>query len=1271
MMSACGGGGGVNNFVDNVVSELDGSGSIAQSYYSNISSLNSILSQLGGVGSLQSVFTSPNSKDIQNAQQLNTIVSNAETLWAQSIALIEMQGPKKRYEIYNGNDYKEAYASYLYLVNYVKPIVEKVANGQNITLTEFNKVSNQPIINNIINSEKSTTVNTYVESKKNTLKNILDTSTTLDPTITISVSSGAEYTEDSVSSSDSVTTSSSTDGTPTVTTATQDVISDVDNGDDTFTRTTKRITTTTTVTPRTTLVTLVRTYTDKIYKDVFTTTVTTSRVKKIYGDGREEIVLGIPTSSTATVKTFVRDAIRSETITTSSTVEDVITSTNNSPGEIVGSPSIITKTIASTVGLDPTVITTISYGDPYLETTFVDSDETNTVTDSTPVVTTTSFNNVVDTSNSDETITRKTYTRTVTTTTTPRTTLVSKVRTFTDITKRLKTTVTSTTPNSKINYTDGTYRNITGETVTESINLIETVGSANRVETIIVSSATENIVTTTEATELVSTEIIPSIYYSDLDPNLGTRTSGYSSVKSDYETNEYLDRDAGGNLQGWENGGKKQIKAADAYSRGWTGKAVKIAVADTGYDTDHTEFTGQVFATKDYTGTGINDAHGHGTHVLGSIVAKNDGVGTHGVAFDATAAVIKIGNSNYVNISDAALGFAWAADQGAVVGNLSANSNYDPTFRSNLVALSDGTYQSTDSRYDYSTGTFYNMQTPTQWKTATDKGLVIVNSAGNQGLSVSANPGYFATAVDSNGNLVLGGKMLIVGALDQNGNMASWSNRAGHICQVIVDNNCTDTHKVSDFYIMAPGWTYSTKNDGTYGTMVGTSMAAPYVTGGVAIVSQMWPYMKGENLVKLLTTTACKSNCISGYNINIHGSGLMDLDKATRPVGAVGIPTSGRTTSSVSSTSSLSSSGGSGSSMFVLSNLPQLNRVMIVDEFARDFYVDMTKSITAKDTRKFSDVQAAQQGMPYLSFQQQYGSFEQGGQFPILGKDLTMGLYNSTNVKGDWTSNITKGWKLSNNLKLKTTLGYMSEQSTWLGNATDGALAVGKNNNTQFGQLGLEYKLGSNTLSFDMGQGYTKLSTVSNSLISSADTLQTQSMKIGWQQQLDEKSKWGITYSLPNRITKGGVNLNVPYATTLDGEIVYDKVRADLSSKTPEKDIGIFYSTQPDNELEWKTSFSLEYRQNVAGVAGDNKFVPAIQISKKFYGACMNFFGFKNERPGCQKIRTEEKLAKALQQPGKEAEIMQLKTQLADIDQQIAAIHGKRTKYELAAVTKE
>jgi subtilisin family serine protease len=916
-------------------------------------------------------------------------------------------------------------------------------------------------------------------------------------------------------------------------------------------------------------------------------------------------------------------------------------------------------TVTGTITLDPTVTSTAVDGDPYTVTTYVDGEDTTTTTTGEAVTTTTTTNNVVDTENSDGTTTRRTYTITTTTTVTPTTTTVTATRTYTDVVKKDVTTTTTTTPNIRTTYSNGTSVDSTGTPVVTTAIATLIVSTTTRSETVTKSTSTENTTVTTNDNPgvLVSTETISNAY-TDRDPNLGTKTPGYSSVKSTYETNEYLDRDADGNLQGWIDGGKKQVKASDAYSRGWTGKGVKIAVADTGYDTDHSEFTGQVFATQDYTGTGINDVHGHGTHVLGSIVAKKDGTGTHGVAFDATAAVIKIGNSSYVNISDAARGFSWAADQGAVVGNLSANSNYDSLFRSNLTALSDGTYKSTDSRYDYSTGQFYNLQTPTDWKAATDKGLVIVNSAGNQGVAVSANPGYFATAVDGNGDLVLGGKMLIVGAIDQNGNMASWSNKAGHICQSInvADNTCNDTYKVSNFYILAPGWTYSTKNDGTYGTMAGTSMAAPYVTGGVALISQMWPYMKGENLVKLLTTTACKSACVTDYNVNIHGSGLMDLEAATRPVGAVGIPTTGRTTSSVS-TVSLSNSGGSGSSLSALSNIPQLSKVMIVDEFARDFYVNMTKGIIVKDTRKFSDVRAAQQGLPYLSFQQQYGAFEQGGQFAI-GQDLTFGLYNTTDTKGDWTTNITKGWNLTENLKLKTTVGYMSEQKSWLGNTTDGALAVGKNNNTQFGQVGVEYKLGSNTFSFDVGQGRTQLNTVSNSMITNADNLQTQSMKIGWDKQIDDKSKWGVTYSIPNRIKSGSVNLNVPYATTLDGEVIYDNVRADLSAKTPEKDIGIYYSSQPESELEWKTSFSIEYRQNVAGVAGDNKFVPAMQVSKKFYGACMSFFGMKNERPGCQKIRAEEKLSKLMKQKGKEKEIADLKLKLEDINQQIAVIHG-------------
>ena len=438
-LTACGGGGGsgASRFVENIVSELDGSSSLVSSYYSNIRSLNSIITNMGGVGSLQAVFTSPNSKDIENAKQLSTIVSNAQTLWSESIALIEAQRPSKKFEIYNSVDYKNAHASYLYLVNYVKPVVDKVANGQNITVTEFNKVANESVILNIITTEKNTTVNSAVEEKKTILENTVDTATTIDPTVSTSETAGSEYTEASVSTSDSATTTTTSDGAPVTTTSAQDVTTDVDNGDGTFTRTVKRITTTIITIPRTTSVTLVRTHTDKIYKDVTTATVTIPRVKKKYGDGREEIVLGTPVTSVSDpVKTFVRNEIRNEIVLVSSSVEQIISSTNNSPGEIVGSPTVITKIIENTITLDPTVVTTETYADPYVETSYADSEETTTITDGTPVITQTESDTTEDTANLDGSVTRKVYTTTIITTVVPRTTTVSKIRTHTDVTKK-------------------------------------------------------------------------------------------------------------------------------------------------------------------------------------------------------------------------------------------------------------------------------------------------------------------------------------------------------------------------------------------------------------------------------------------------------------------------------------------------------------------------------------------------------------------------------------------------------------------------------------------------------------------------------------------------------------------------------------------------------------------------------------------------------------------------------------------------------------------
>ena len=1146
VLTACGGGGSgggavgtVNTFVEDL-SNLSGSSSIVSSYSSLLSSFNSTISS-GDISAIQSILTGPDDDDVATANTLLTQLATAETLWTQTEELIDLQSDADRYSIYNSTSFKEAYAAMLYLKNYVKPVIAKVANGRTITVADYNLVAKQERAQEIIDTEKSTTAQSYASTKKVKSTQTINTDTPV--TADSTGSSTVSYTEwETVNAG---------------------------GGDETRTKTTTTTNLRTTVTTR-------------------CSSERTTLLNNTYTDGAQTCT-----------------ELSSNTTDLDPTVA---TEQETRSGE---------NPVTSTVDLDPTVATQTEESAEFTVTTHTDAEGTTTETAEGSATTVTANRDVTTTTDHGNNTSTVTVVRFVdTTVTTPITTSVYRARHFTDVVKKNRRTITTTTPVSRVTYRDNTTEDINGTaTVITGDWTVLQISESSRSENILQSETTaDQVVTTSNSGTQISSNTVTN-QYTNNDTNLGTPTANLSTTVADHKTTEYN-----------ANSGLNTIKAANAYAKGWTGEGAVLGVIDTWQDTDHPELDGKYEWYKDYTRYSDTVANGgntqyHGTHVASIIAGKKDGTGTHGVAYNSN---LVGANIDYHGVGGINKSFAQQAlhdfaklkspesaggeEKNIIAVNMSFNTPqlFTDINGSTVTQLSDGTYSASeitskivnngagDGRY---------------WKVATDNDIILVNSAGNAGYNHAGDPGIWAVEKDSSGNLVLGGKMIIVGNWTGSGVSG---NKAGHVCMNIntVNNTCNDTTKISDFYILAPGNNINGAvpvglGNTNYMNSSGTSMSAPHVTGAFGVLHQMWPHMEGDNLVKLVLNTADKN--LTNYDVNVHGQGLLDLDEATKPQGAVGLATSGRVDHpTVSLNNTYYSTGTS-----LPSSLANL-KIMVLDDYDRDYYIDLGQSFVVQDKRKVSDVDQMMHGQTYLPHTQMYGSFTQGGQYD-LGV-MNFGLFTGENGSGDWTTNVGKNFFfLNDKVKLKTKVGQMNEQESWLGNNSDGILAVGDNNNTNFGQLGVEYQLGNNVLSLDYSKGKTDVNTVDNSLIKSFSGIETESYRLAYEVHKDKHTTFGWSFSLPSHITSGTMDLEVAESVNLDGTINYTDIKSDLTQTTKEKNIGFFYNKTAENDVDASFNFTAEYRQDVAGQDGNDGINLGLNYAKKFWGAC-KFLWMKNPK---------------------------------------------------------
>ena len=604
------------------------------------------------------------------------------------------------------------------------------------------------------------------------------------------------------------------------------------------------------------------------------------------------------------------------------------------------------------------------------------------------------------------------------------------------------------------------------------------------------------------------------------------------------------------------------VNASSAWSRGYTGLGSKILIIDSGINANHSEFLNSITDTKDFvrSAIGITDKVGHGTSMASIAAANWDGVGVAGVAPDAMLAIAKVTDNTAYGFSQARQAIAWGVTIGADVANISANSVYDNISKKTFYQLTDGSWANSSATYktNYYTGSratgFYNNEDPKAWAAALGSSeMVIVNSAGNSGLRYPQNPAPMAYATRPDGTLYLNGQMLVVGAYDINTNsIASYSNKAGHLCQGfnIVAGTCNDTYRMSDFYILAPGNAFSASKSGTdvYNISTGTSEAAAVVSGAVAIVHQQWPQMTGSNIVKLLTATANKD--LVNYNKDVMGAGLLDLEKATRPYGVVGIPTTGSTKVSLSGSFSTNTSGG-------LSAINgKLSSVMVTDEFDRDYYVNMAQTSNTKMARAdYSPIAKA-------SFYEDYNPYNKLTYYTNNGK-ASFGDYdfkvNINEYLQTGLAEMGKSTKLNDKTKMRIGVGTLNERSSWMGNNISGALGQVSGSYTQFMNFSGVYNLNKNFSLFGSAwMGYTNANMESTGLVTNIGATETYSWNMG-ADYTNERHSFGTTVSQPVTVSRGTVDVSIPIGWTATGQVAYDRSTVSIRPTVQEYDVGMYY----------------------------------------------------------------------------------------------------------------
>lgn len=278
--------------------------------------------------------------------------------------------------------------------------------------------------------------------------------------------------------------------------------------------------------------------------------------------------------------------------------------------------------------------------------------------------------------------------------------------------------------------------------------------------------------------------------------------------------------------------GVDMIKAKSIWPEAKKGEGIKIAVIDSGCDINHDSIKDNIIGVRNFTDEDrknqniVIDRVGHGTHVIGTIAAKGQNNTVVGVAPNVGIYVLK------------AIDRTGSGKLSWVVNAI----NYAVKLKVDIISMSLGMSQSND-------------KLERAIKEAINKDILVVCAAGNDGDGNSESFEYSYPAAYPD--------VISVGAVDKNGVPASFSN----------SNLAID--------LLAPGVNIlSTFPNNQFAILSGTSMAAPHVSGSLALLKN-WSYKEFQRNLsqRELYAQLIKHTKLLDYSRTTQGNGLVCLEE--------------------------------------------------------------------------------------------------------------------------------------------------------------------------------------------------------------------------------------------------------------------------------------------------------------------------------------------------------------------------------------------------------